>query len=63
MHLTAVIFFFLSFLPVTHTAYGGSQARGQIEAAAPGLHHSYSNARSKSHLQTTAHGNVRSLTQ
>ena len=28
-------------------AYGGSQARGQIGAAAAGLHHSHSNTRSK----------------
>ena len=28
-------------------AYGGSQARGQIGAAAAGLHHSHSNIRSK----------------
>ena len=34
-------------------AYGGSQARGQIGAAAVGLHHSHSDARSKPHLQPT----------
>ena len=34
-------------------AHGGSQARGRIEAAAAGLHHSYSNTRSEPHLQPT----------
>ena len=37
----------------THTAYGGSQTRGQIGAVAAGLHHSRSNARSKPCLQST----------
>ena len=32
-------------------AYGGSQARGQIEAVAAGLHHGHSNARSELRLQ------------
>ena len=32
------------------TAYGGSQARGQIRAAAAGLHHSHSNSGSELHL-------------
>ena len=36
------------------TAYGGSQARGQIGAAAAGLGHSHSNAGSKLHLQPTS---------
>ena len=35
------------------TAYGSSQARGHIEAVAPGLHHSHSNARCKLHLRPT----------
>ena len=35
------------------TAYGGSQARGQIRALAAGLHHSLSNVGSKLHLQST----------
>ena len=45
----------LSFFKATPVAYGGSQARGQIgtAAAANGLHHSHSNARSKPHLQPT----------
>ena len=34
------------------TAYGSSQARGQIGAAAAGLHHSHSNAGSEPPLQT-----------
>ena len=42
------------------TAYGGSQARGQIGAAGAGLHHS--NAGSKL-CHSTAHGNAGSLTQ
>ena len=42
-----LFFFFLT----TPEAYGGSQARGRIRAAAAGLHHSHSNAGSKLHLQ------------
>ena len=34
-------------------AYGGFQARGQIEAAAASLHHSHRNEGSESHLQPT----------
>ena len=34
-------------------AYGGSQARGQIGAAAPGLCHSRSNSGSEPHLRPT----------
>ena len=46
-----VIFCFLG----GHTsAYGRSQARGQIGAAAAGLLHSQSNARSDSHLRPTS---------
>ena len=41
------VFFFLFFSPV---AYGSSQARGQIRAAAAAsLHHSHSHAKSKPH--------------
>ena len=45
--------FFLNFFlfRATPTAYGRSQARGQIRAAAAGLYHSHSNTGSKSHLQ------------
>ena len=41
-------------------AYGGSQARGWIGAAAASLHHSHSGAASATY--TTAHGNGGSLT-
>ena len=34
-------------------AYGGSQARGPIVAAAAGLHHSHSNGRSEPRLRPT----------
>ena len=46
--------FFLSFFflfMAMPPAYGGSQGRGQIGAAAASLRHSYSNARSEPHLQ------------
>ena len=50
-HLLFVdFFFFFCFLPL---AYGGSQAGGQIGAAAAGLHCSHSSSRSKLHLQPT----------
>ena len=35
------------------TAYGGSQARGQIIATAAGLHHSHNHTRSEPCLQPT----------
>ena len=38
----------------TPAAYGSSQARGQIRAAAAGLHHSHSNTGSKLSLGPTA---------
>ena len=45
------VFWFLFFLfRAAPTAYGSSQARGQIRATAAGLHHSHSNVRSKPHL-------------
>ena len=37
----------------TPTAYGRSQARGRIGAAAAGLHHSHSNTRSQPRLRPT----------
>ena len=37
----------------TPAVYGSSQARGQIEAEAAGLHHSHGNAKSQPHLQPT----------
>ena len=42
--------FFLSFFRAAPSAYGGSQARGQIGAVAAGLHHSHSNAGSELHV-------------
>ena len=45
------IFFFL--VRAAPAAYGGSQARGRIRAAAAGLHHGHSNAGSKLHLGPT----------
>ena len=44
-------FFFL--FRATPMAYGSSQAKGRIRAAAAGLHHSHSNNRSKAHRQPT----------
>ena len=44
--------FFLLFRAVL-TAYGGSQAQGQIRATAAGLRHSHSHAGSKLGLRTT----------
>ena len=48
------------------TAYGGSQARGGIRAAASSLRHSLSKTRTELHLQsatyTAAHSNAGSLT-
>ena len=50
-------FFFFNFLfflfRATPTAYGSSQARGLIGAAASGLHHSHSNMGSEPHLRPT----------
>ena len=45
------VFFFWFFFRVSPKAYGDSQTKGLIGATAAGLHHSHSNARSKSHLQ------------
>ena len=45
-----IFFFFFGLFRATPVAYGGSQARGRIGTTAAGLHHSYSNARSKLHL-------------
>ena len=63
-----VVFFFFFFFVISWAApaaYGGSQARGLIEAVAAGNSYSHSNEGSQSSLQhnTTAHGNARSLTQ
>ena len=58
----SVFFFFLPFRAAC-VAYGCSQARGWIGAAAAELCHSHRNTRSKavSAAYTTAHGNARSL--
>ena len=56
-------FCFVLFFQVTLAAYGSSQARGQIGAAAASLHHSHSNGiQATSATYTTAHGNTRSST-
>ena len=47
------IFFIFLFFRAAPSVYGGSQAKGQIGAAAAGLCHSHSNARSQAHLQAT----------
>uniref|UniRef100_A0A8D1ZL36 Uncharacterized protein n=1 Tax=Sus scrofa TaxID=9823 RepID=A0A8D1ZL36_PIG len=49
------IYFYFLLFKATPVAYGGSQAKGQIRATAAGLHHSYSNAGFKMHLQPTPH--------
>ena len=46
-------FFFFLLFRAELMAYGGSQARGQIRAAAAALHHSHSNSRSKTRLWPT----------
>ena len=46
-----LIFFFL--LMAAPAAYGSSQAKGGIWAAAGGLHHGYRNTGSKLHVQPT----------
>ena len=47
----STVCFFVSFclFRATPTAYGSSQARGQIVAVAASLHHSHSNAGSEPH--------------
>ena len=40
-------FYFFFIFRVTLVAFGSSQARGPVGAAAAGLHHSYRSARSK----------------
>ena len=47
-------FFFFGLFAISRaasTAYGGSQARGQVGAVAAGLHHSHSNMGSEPRLQ------------
>ena len=57
-HLSIVVFGFLEGgglggVRAAGTAYGSSQGRGRMGAAAASLHHSPSNARSEPHLQST----------
>ena len=61
LHLFLYIFFFLSFclFRAAPTAYGGSQARGQIRATPQPQQHQI---RAESVTHITAHGNVRSFT-
>ena len=49
-----VSLFFSGLFMATLTAYGNSQVRGQIRAAAAVLHHSHSSARSESYLTYAA---------
>ena len=63
-HFLFILFYFILFLlfRTTHTAYGGSQARGQIRATAASLCHSHSNSGSKPRLGpgSTTHSNASS---
>ena len=52
LQISFYLFIFCLFR-ATPTAYGGSYARGLIRTVADGLHHSYSNARSKPNLWPT----------
>ena len=45
--------FFFFFFRAAPLAYGGSQAKGPMEAMASGHSHSHSNTRFKQHLQPT----------
>ena len=49
-------FFWSFYFRALPSAYGGSQARGRIEAVPPSLHHSHSNTRSVLHLPPTPRG-------
>ena len=49
LYLFYFYFLFFCHFRATPAAYGGSQARGLIRAAADGLHHRHSNARSLTH--------------
>ena len=55
-------FFVFCLFRAAPMAYGVSQARGLIGAAAASLHHSHTRSESPSATYTTAHGNARSLT-
>ena len=66
LYYAQIAFFFFGLFAISWAAlaaYGDSQARGRIGAAATGLHQSHSNSGSEpSATYTTAHGNARSLT-
>ena len=51
------MYLFLLLFSATPVAYGGSQARGRMGAAASGLHHSHSNAGS-SHICNLHHSSL-----
>ena len=51
--LSFLFFFLFFFFRAAPAAYGGSQVRGLIGAAAAGLPHSHSNVGSEPHLQPT----------
>ena len=53
MGLELLFFFFFLLSRAPPTAYGSSQARGQIGATTSSLHHSHSNTASKPHLKST----------
>ena len=53
-HVFVCLFVCFGFFRATLTAYGSSQARGGIRAAAAGLHHSYSNTGFEPHLQSSS---------
>ena len=55
-------FLFFCLFRATPVTYKCSQARGWIGAAAAGLYHNHSNARSEFSTYTTVHSNTRSLT-
>ena len=61
-HVVKVLGIFFAGAWVATAAYGSSQIRGWIRAAAAGLCHSHSNARSPTMTYITAHGNTGSLT-
>ena len=48
-----ILFFVFCLFRATPAAYGGSQARGRVEAIAAGLCHSHSNSRSELRLRPT----------
>ena len=49
--MVLILFFIFGLFRAVPSAYGGSQARGRIEAEAASLYHSHSNAISEASLQ------------